>query len=131
MPFVTSYVQTILTNLISNAYIGLSTTTPTAAGENFTEPSSSTGYKRIPLSSGNMSVSGNNVKNQDYLYFPEITSNAGTVTHLGIFSAETGGSLRYFGALTASKALNPASADEGVVPLFRPQQLSITLDDPN
>ena len=36
-------------SLASTCYIGLSTTTPDAAGSNFSEPSSSSGYARVML----------------------------------------------------------------------------------
>ena len=39
--------------LASTCYIGLSTTTPDAAGANFSEPSTSSGYARVMLGSHN------------------------------------------------------------------------------
>ena len=47
MPFTTSKATDILKSVIqTTTYIGLSTTTPTAAGGNFTEPSAASGYAR-------------------------------------------------------------------------------------
>lgn len=126
MPFVTSYVNTILNNLFSGSNIGLSTTTPMASGQGFTEPAASTGYKRAAASQGVFEANNKNIKNTKYIYFDEIVTDAGTVTHMGVFKGDT---LCYFGALTTPKALTPASADEGVVPLFRPESISITIDD--
>lgn len=127
--FTIDYVNDILEDLFSGAYLGLSTTTPTAAGASFTEPASGTGYERAEASQGAFAAASKNVKNTKYIYFPEITSDAGTVTHMGVFSAKTAGKLRYFGALRTPKALTPASSEEGVVPLFRPEAISITIDD--
>ena len=36
-------------SLASTCYIGLSTTTPDASGNNFTEPASETGYSKVRL----------------------------------------------------------------------------------
>jgi hypothetical protein len=38
--------------------------------------------------------------------FPTATANWGTITHVGIFDASSGGNLLFYGALTTSKAVN-------------------------
>ena len=59
-------------------YIGLSTTTPTETGANFTEPASSTGYKRMKLDKMGTPADGQ-VENTDIIFFPESVSSWGTV----------------------------------------------------
>lgn len=58
--------------------------------------------------------------------FPAPTANWGTIVGWGIFSASTGGTLKYFGALTTTKAVN--SGDPA--PLFNStHQILVQLGD--
>lgn len=88
-------------------YIALSSTTPTDAGANFTEPPSG-GYARVsvannltnwPAASGGAKANGVNI------IFPEATGSWPTVTHFGVFDAPTGGNYLDGGALGASKTV--------------------------
>ena len=124
-----SYANTILSNMFSGAYIGLSTTEPTKAGANITEPAAANGYARVAASAGSFSASGGTIKNTKYIYFPEAAAAWGTVTHLIVSgssarSSGTDSSLRYVGELTASVAVGA-----NTVPLFRPNALSVTITD--
>lgn len=114
---------------LSNCYIALSTTAPNADGTNFTEPLSSAGYARsiIGLSSTSAtqvmsSPSGGATSNTSIIFFPEATASWGTVTHFGLFTSQTGGSLVLYGTLT-----NPIAVAANYVPLFRVGNFSLTL----
>lgn len=124
MPFTTSQATSILKNLItSNVYIGLSTTTPTAAGGNFTEPGSASGYERAQFGTQDTSKTAQ-IANGAIIFFNESLGDGyGTVTHFGLFSSKSGGTPFFIGALTASMAIGA-----GYVPIFRKQQLVIGLD---
>lgn len=74
-------------------YVGLSTTTPTEAGANFTEPNATGGYARVAFTNNksnwsNASQVGTSgtISNNTAITFPE-ASGWGTVTHFGIFDA--------------------------------------------
>ena len=128
--YITSnYANTILGNMFSGAYIGLSTTEPTKAGANITEPATANGYARVAASQGGFIALSGTIRNANYVYFPEATASWGTVTHLIVSgsssrSSGTDSSLRYVGELTASVAVGA-----NTVPLFRPNALSVTITD--
>ncbi|MPM04299.1 hypothetical protein SDC9_50575 [bioreactor metagenome] len=90
--------------LPASYYIGLSTTTPTESGTNFTEPPEESGYVRIILTGLTNSLNGA-IQNGTVLSFPESTGGQGTITHWGIFdSSENGdGNLILFGELQNSR----------------------------
>lgn len=97
---------------LSGLHVGLSTTTPTEAGGNFTEPSGN-GYARVSKPRGATdwaAASGTApavASNATVITFPTASGgNWGTVTHFGLFSASTGGTLYFWGALGTSKAIN-------------------------
>ncbi len=94
----------------ANVHIALSTTTPTSAGANFTEPSGSA-YGRVSVANNptnfpaatvaNPSVKSNGVE----ITFPAATGNWGTLTHFGIFTAASGGVLLDWGPLPTPKTI--------------------------
>lgn len=106
-------------------YIALSTTTPTEAGGNFTEPSD--GYDRKSVAAADMdaaTVADPSVKdNGAELAFPQATGSWGTVTYFGIYDAATAGNLTLAGALSASKTI-----DNGDTAKFEAGDMDITLD---
>ena len=95
-------------------YVGLSTTTPTEAGANFTEPNATGGYARVALTNNktnwsNASQVGTSgtISNNTAITFPT-SSGWGTVTHFGLFDASGGGAnLLVQSALAVSKAVGP------------------------
>lgn len=103
-------------------YIGLSTTTPTETGANFTEPASSTGYKRMKLDKMGTPADGQ-VENTDIIFFPESVASWGTITHFGLFSAQSSGTPYLWGALNSSVAVAT-----GYIPIFRANALIVGLD---
>ena len=114
---------------LSNCYIALSTTSPNSDGSNFTEPATASGYARsiIGLSGTSatqvMSAPASGASsNSSIIFFPEATSSWGTVTHFGLYTAATGGSLVLYGTLT-----NPITVAANYVPLFRVGNFSLTL----
>lgn len=123
--------------LSESCYIGVSTTTPTLSGgaiTNFTEPTSSTGYKRSRLGlSGNEATyimdaaTNSSISNgSNFIFFDEAVTGGGgfgTVTWLGLFSAESGGAPVIAGALTSSVTVN-----EGNVLIFRPGNLTVSME---
>lgn len=90
-------------------YIGLSSTTPTEAGGNVKEPSTSgTGYARVKISSLT-SPSNGLVKNQSEIAFNKAEANwfpaSSPATHYVIFDAKTSGHLMIYGELGKSRII--------------------------
>lgn len=116
--------------LAPTCYIGLSTTTPDAAGANFSEPSSSSGYARVMLGYYNQSntfvmdaaANGSICNTNNIIFFPEATASWGTVTHFALFKDKTGGTPILWGALSSS-----ISIPSGYIPIFRAGALTVSL----
>lgn len=101
-------------NLPNPWYLGLSTTTPTVSGTNFTEPSGN-GYARKSVAYSDFAASATQgdpttLVNDTSIQFAEATGNWGTVTYWGAFSVSSGGSLLAFGQLTASENVTTGEA---------------------
>lgn len=106
-------------------YFALSTTTPTDAGGNFTEPGVGS-YARVAATNNSTTwpaASGGVKANGIQITFPTATAAWGTVTHFGIYDASSGGNLLYLGALTSSLVVN-----NGDTPRFPIGDLTITFD---
>lgn len=111
-------------------YVGLSTTTPTQAGTNFTEPSGGA-YARVAVTNNTTNwvaatsqpATGYEQANGTTITFPTATASWGTVTYFGIFDASTSGNLIAFGALTTSQTI--ASSDTAS---FAVQSLTIEIN---
>ena len=73
--------------------------------------------------SATFTVSGNTASNSGALEYPTATASYGTVSHVGVFDASTGGNLIAYAALTTSKAI-----DTGDVFRIPDGDLDITLD---
>jgi hypothetical protein len=92
----------------ANWYIGLSSTTPTDAGGNITEPAN--GYARQPVATGASSAwadpsGGSSTNNTNEIAFPTATGSWGTLTHVVISDAVTAGNWWFWKALDASVAI--------------------------
>jgi len=100
-------------------YIGLFTSDPTDTGAAGTEVSGGS-YART---SASFTISGNEATNSASIEFPEATGSWGTITHIGVMDASTGGNMIVHSALSTSKTI--ASGD-----VFRINagDLDITLD---
>ena len=121
------------TNQISLAptcYIGLSTTTPTATGDNFTEPLEANGFSKFLIGNNSQSntllmdaASGGSISNtNNIIFFPEATASWGTITHFGIFTSKTSSIPIMWGALTT-----PITVPSGYIPIFRAGALTVSL----
>lgn len=99
-------------------YLGLFTAAPSESGGG-TEVSGGS-YAREAVT---FSVSGNLATNSGAIEFPVATANWGTITHVAVFDASTGGNQIAYASLTASKTI--ASGDVLRVPAG---DLDITLD---
>lgn len=112
----------------SNWFVALSTTTPTEAGANFTEPAGS-GYARVSTAAADWAaaVAGDpsTKANANAIQFPTSSGSWGTATHFGLFIAGSGGTVQIWGALTSSVAI--ASGDTAS---FAPGALVAKLGDP-
>ena len=122
----------------SQCWIGMSTTVPTMSGSgtitNFTEPASSTGYRRSRLGINenqatyimDEATNGSITNGTNFIFFDEATAGQGgfgTVTWFGLFSAENGGSPVLAGELTT-----PVTVNEGQVLIFRPNNLTVSME---
>ena len=102
-------------------YLGLSKTTPTAAGA-YTEPSGG-GYARVEITSLSQPSNGV-VTNGSPITFAESTASWGTVTHFLVFDAATGGNLLMYGQIAAR------TVEAETVMTVRAQSLSLTAANP-
>jgi hypothetical protein len=85
-------------------YVALYTAAPSDSGGG-TEVSTG-GYSRKAVTFGAASSPGGTTSNTGAVSFTASGANYGTVTHIGIFDASTGGNLLWHGAMTASKTVN-------------------------
>jgi hypothetical protein len=99
-------------------YTGLYTASPSDTGGG-TELSGN-GYARQATA---FTVTGNTASNTDAEEWATATGSWGTITHVGVFDASTGGNLMAYGTLTASKTI--ATGDVFRIPAG---DLDITLD---
>lgn len=99
-------------------YVALFTTDPTDA-DSGTEVSGGS-YARTSVS---FSVTGNAGTNSAAVEFPAATADWGTVSHIGVYDASTGGNLVFHDALTTAKAIT-----DGDVFRIPTNDLDFTLD---
>lgn len=109
--------------LPTNYYIGLSTSTPTAAGGNVTEPSGG-GYARKQLTGLSAPTNGV-ITNNSAIAFNESTASWGTVTYFVIYDAATNGNLLFYDKLTSSRAV-----EANTVITIKEGALKLTLANP-
>jgi len=102
----------------SAVYVALFTAAPGEAGGG-TEVSGGSYVRR----QGSFTVSGNTATTSAAIEYPTATASYGTVTHIGIFDASSGGNMLAYAALTASKTI--ASGDVFRIPAG---DIDITLD---
>ena len=111
--------------VLGNLYLGLSTTTPTDAGANFTEPSGNN-YSRVTSVNNPTNwpaASGGSKANGTAITFPTASGSWGTVTYFGIFDQASGGNLLATGELTVSKTISAMDTVQ-----FAVSALTVTLD---
>ena len=84
-------------------YVALYTAAPSDSGGG-TEVSTG-GYARQSVTFDAATSPGGTTSNSADVSFTAVGGNYGTVTHMGIFDASTGGSLLWHGVLSASKTV--------------------------
>jgi hypothetical protein len=108
----------------ATVYVGLFTAAPTDAGGG-TECTGGS-YDRADVTNNATNwpaASGGAKSNGVAIAFATATASWGTVTHFGIFDANSAGNLLAWGALTAAKTI-----DSGDTPSFAIGELDLTLD---
>ena len=101
-------------------YLALFTSNPAEDASGTEVSTSGTAYAR---QSAAFTVSGNTASNSSAIEFPTATASYGTVTHVGVFTASTSGTLIAYAALSTSRAI-----DTGDVFRVPSGDLDITLD---
>ena len=101
-------------------YLALFTSNPDEDGSGTEVSTSGTAYARQTAA---FTVSGNTASNNAAIEFPTATASYGTVSHVGVYDASTGGNLIAYAALSAAKAI-----DTGDVLRLPLGELDITLD---
>lgn len=106
-------------------HVALSTTTPTMAGGNVTEPSGNA-YARVATAASDWNSATNAdpsvLTNANTITFPPATGSWGTVTYFVLYDASTAGNVIGFGQLTTSK-----TPQNGDTPSFAAGALSIQI----
>ena len=101
-------------------YLALFTSNPAEDASGSEVSTSGTAYAR---QSATFTVSGNTASNSGAIAFPTATASYGTVTHVGVYTASSGGDLIAYAALSTSKAI-----DTGDVFRVPSGDLDVTLD---
>lgn len=93
-------------------YVGLSTTAIQTSGTGATEPSGM-GYARLGITNSKayFTVSSNGeLSNISSVQFADATGNWGTITHVFVSDALTGGNIWYYDALATSRIVQTGAA---------------------
>lgn len=127
MAAMSNYLENALINAVlrntsytspSVVYVGLYTSDPTDANTGTEVSGGSYARKAVTFGAPSNGASSNSA----LIEFNQATGNWGTVTHMGILDASTGGNLLFHGALTSSKTI-----ETGDVFKFDASSLSVTL----
>lgn len=127
MAAMSNYLENALINAVlrntsytspSVVYVGLYTSDPTDANTGTEVSGGSYARKAVTFGAPSNGASSNSA----LIEFNQATGNWGTVTHMGILDASTGGNLLFYGALTSSKTI-----ENGDVFKFDASALSVTL----
>jgi hypothetical protein len=86
----------------STLYLSLHTANPDEDGSGAEVSTTGTAYARQTVA---FTTSGNTTSNTSAVEYPTATANFGTVTHVGVYDAATGGNLLCYAALTSSKVI--------------------------
>lgn len=109
---------------ITDWYIALFTANPGEAGSAASE-ATYTGYSRVSVTRGasGWTVAGDTGDNDSAIVFGECTAGSDTVTHLGLMSASSGGTMYVYGPLDNSLAISL-----GITPQIAAGALDISAD---
>jgi len=106
-----------------NIYIGLSTTLPTDAGGNITEPGGGFGYARVLHNAWHVAASGI-ATNDGAITFPACSgTDWGSIGYYFAADQAAGGNILFFGSLGAANTI-----EVGDTPSIADAALSVTLD---
>ena len=101
-------------------YMALFTSNPADDASGTEVSTTGTAYAR---QSATFTISGDTASNSAAIEFPTATASFGTVSHVGVFDASTGGNLIAYAALSTSKAI-----DTGDVFRIPSGDFDVTLD---
>lgn len=112
----------------SNVYIALFTADPTDSGDTGNELGDSNYARQDAAQGGSIdtgwtSPSDGVSKNAKQVEFPPISDAEVTITHFGLFDAQTGGNMLYHSALSTSKTLQVND-----VLTFDVESITVTVD---
>lgn len=100
--FLDHFLGTTSTSSPTNVYVGLHTADPTDAGTG--AEVSGNGYARQTIAFG--ASSSGTASNSAAVEFPAASGGSwGTITHIGLYDALTGGNLLFHSSLTTSKTI--------------------------
>jgi len=111
MSAISNYLENALINAVlrntpytspSAVYLALYTSDPTDANTGTEVTGGSYQRQQITFGAPNDGM----VSNSNEILFPVATANWGTVTHIGILDAATGGNLLFYGAVTTPKTIS-------------------------
>lgn len=116
------------TALPTTYYIGLSSTAPTAAGGNVTEPSTTgTGYTRVQLTSLTSPTDGV-INNSAVISFPESSTDwfpaSAPAQYYVIYDAQSGGNLLMYNQMTTSRVI-----ETNTIAMIKANSLYLQLTD--
>lgn len=127
-----------LGSLITNAgYLGFSTSEPTDAGGNITEPSDSYYHRvRLATSSGGtntfiVGIANHKITNSETIYMPEPSVNWGTLNWFCLFTSFTGGQPYFVGKLMNDGGTQGVTVNANNIFFIRQGELEISLDGSN
>lgn len=89
----------------SKVYLALYTSNPTAADTGQEVSGGAYARQEIPFSAPAVDGGKQTIKNSALIQFAVASTDWGTVSHVGIRDAATGGNLLYFGALNAPRTI--------------------------
>jgi hypothetical protein len=128
---VSNYLATALLNQVfrnqnytrpTTVYIALYTSNPTAADTGTEVSGGSYARRAVTFSAPTAEGGKQTIKNSSEIVFPTATGNWGTITHVGIRDAATGGNLLYYGAVD-----NPRSIQTNDILKFPAGSLALNL----
>jgi hypothetical protein len=111
MSAISNYLENALINAVlrnipytspAAVYLALYTSDPTDANTGTEVTGGSYQRQQITFGAPNDGM----VSNSNEILFPVATANWGTVTHIGILDAATGGNLLFYGAVTTPKTIS-------------------------
>ena len=111
MSAISNYLENALINAVlrnipytspAAVYLALYTSDPTDANTGTEVTGGSYQRQKITFGAPNDGM----VSNSNEILFPVATANWGTVTHIGILDAATGGNLLFYGAVTTPKTIS-------------------------